>query len=172
MAEGWLVLTMDTLCLYDRDPRGVTRKPIHRFILAEPGVAYIVEPSVPKHLLPHTLPSNLVKAFGFQIFSSSCSKELCFMACSLQSKIEWVEAIQKVLTMAAAEPPQRLAKQEPPLESKSGGRELKAVSIVPLPTKQGTPVGAKQAGISIDASDLDLSIRSSMLETSSDSSFI
>lgn len=177
MAEGWLVLTMDTLCLYDRDPRGVTRKPIHRFVLAEPDVAYIVEPSIPKHLLPHTLPSNLVKAFGLHIFSSSYSKELCFMASSLQSKIEWVEAIQKVLsrhtTTAATEPPhQQLAKQEPPLswESKSGGRELKAVSIVPLPTKQGTPIGAKQAGMTTsDASNLDLSIRSSMLDTSSDS---
>lgn len=181
MTEGWLVLTLDSLCLYDRDPRGVTRKPIHRIKLDEPGVAYIVVPSVSRQKFPHTSPANLVKAFGMQIYSSVQSKELCFLASSLQSKIDWVEAIQKVLSEHICPP----VKEEVP--SKAGGtRELKAVSIVPLASpgsgagigkggsNQNTPVlsSSTQCGNVSDGSALELSIRSSMLNSSSDSSFI
>lgn len=184
MTEGWLVLTKTTLCLYDRDPRGVTRKPIHRFVLNEPGVAYLVLPSVTRHTFPHTTHAGLVQAFGLQVHSSSYSKELCFMACSLQSKIDWVESIQNVLSEHTSPPAscgtQELSEQTPP--SQSGARELKAVYIVPVSTNT-TP---QNTGEKIDsnlstpgmsahsASGLDLSIRSSMLEDSStsDTSFI
>lgn len=194
MTEGWLVLTLDSLCLYDRDPRGVTRKPIHRIMLNEPGVAYIVIASVGRHTFPHTSPVNLMKAFGMQVYSSRQSKELCFLAASLQSKIDWVEAIQKVLGEHVYPPVKEedmSHHQAPPSGSKgSGSRELKAVSIVPLATSplkesangetarpgsnQSIPVlsGSMRCGNTSDGSTLDLSIRSSMLNSSSDSSFI
>ena len=189
MTEGWLVLTLESLCLYDRDPRGVTRKPIHRIKLNEPGVAYIVVPSVSRQNFPHTSPANLVKAFGVQVYSSMQSKELCFQAASLQSKIDWVEAIQKVLSEHLCPPPMKEEGNQVPSSGSakaSAARELKAVSIVPL-ASPGSAAGAvgkggsnqstsvlsssTQCGVS-GGSALDLSIRSSMLNSSSDDSFI
>lgn len=191
MTEGWLVLTLDSLCLYDRDPRGVTRKPIHRIMLNEPGMACIVVPSVSRHTFPYTSPASLVKAFGMQAYSSRQSKELYFLAVSLQSKIDWVEAIQKVLSELVYPRVKEESISALPSGSKGGGtRELKAVSIVPLVTSplmepanggaaragsnQSTPVltGSMKCGNTSGGSALDLSIRSSMLNSSSDSSFI
>lgn len=185
MTEGWLVLTMDSLCLYDRDPRGVTRKPIHKVMLNEPGVAYLVLPSVSRHTLPHTSPSALVRAFGMQVYSGSQSKELCFLAASVQSKIDWVEAIQKVLSEYICPPVMEESTSQ--LGSKGGGtRELKSVSIIPL-SNTPVPVKGETSGGSVrldsnqstpangntsSGSGLDLSIRSSMLNSSSDDSFI
>jgi hypothetical protein len=192
MTEGWLVLTHDSLCLYDRDPRGVTRKPIHRILLNEPGVAYIVVPSVSRHNFPHISPANLVKAFGVQIYSSKQSKELCFLAVSLQSKIDWVEAIQRVLSEHVSPVKEEgVSHKHVPSNSsnKAGGvRELKAVSIIPLVSSplreppaatqvmragsnQSTPILPKGGNVS-GGSGLELSIRSSMLNSSSDTSFI
>ena len=185
MTEGWLVLTKATLCLYDRDPRGVTRKPIHRFVLNEPGVAYLVLPSVTRQTFPHTTQAGLVQAFGLQVHSSSYSKELCFMACSLQSKIDWVESIQKVLSEHTSQPATQESLPEQTSSSKSGARELKAVSIVPVSTSttpQNTVGKGGRTGSNLNtpvmsahsAGGLDLSIRSSMMEdsSSSDTSFI
>lgn len=185
MTEGWLVLTHDTLCLYDRDPRGVTRKPIHRLYLKEPAVAYVVLPSVTRQSLPHVPAPSLVKAFGIQILSSKHSKELCFVANSLQSKIEWVELIQKALSEEVS---QSSIRQEECKGGVSGtasspskhtrSRELKAVSIIPLsttPIKGSGQEGGRQSAMSTaDESGMDLSIRSSMLDgsSSSDTSFI
>lgn len=185
MREGWLVLTRNTLCLYDRDPRGVTRKPIHHFFLNEAGVAYVVEPSVLKSTLPHSSPATLMKAFMFQAYSSKISVQLCVVTESLQSKIEWVEKIQNILSehtlSANTSPVAKGGYQATPtkLASSSGlstARDLKAVSIVPFsrPSSQSaTPASAKRAKLSpSEGSGLDLSIRSSMLNTSSENSFI
>ena len=159
-------------------------------MLTEPDVAYIVVPSVSRHTFPHTSPASLVKAFGVQVHSSNGSKELCFMAGSVQSKIEWVEEIQKVLGQQTAP-----AGQAPPSSSSKGGaRELKAVSIVPLSAPSGGGSGSPLKGLASrgpagrgvsnqstlaplkgnesGGSGLELSIRSSMLETSDDDSFI
>ncbi len=197
MTEGWLVLTMDTLCLYDRDPRGVTRKPIHHLFLKQPGVAYVVLPSVTRQNLPLTQPSTLVRAFGIQIHSSKQSKELSFVATSLQSKIEWVELIQKALseeTCPSAGGQDSGSKEgmsghtaSPSITSPKGGirsRELKAVSIVPLsatPPRGSAPEGGRQSAMSShsvfsasEESGMDFTIRSSMFNSSSsdDSSII
>lgn len=179
MTEGWLVLTWDTLCLYDRDPRGVTRKPIYKLFLKEPGVVYMILPTVTRRNLPHSTSASLMKAFGIQINSSKQSKELYFMASSLQSKIEWVEMIQKVLS----EPMSKDGHISSPSNfvSPKGGRELKAVSIVPLattPLKGSDLDGGRQSAMSMhnvsNESGMDFSIRSSMLDgsSSSDSSYI
>ena len=183
MTEGWLVLTEDTLCLYDRDPRGVTRKPIHRLHLKEPGVAYVIIPSVTRQSFPQAHAASLVKAFGVQIHSSKHSKQLCFVAATLQSKIEWVELIQRALSeqlhhgqdskeglMDHSTSPSKLTPK--------GGRELKAVSIVPLsnttPLKGSSREGGRRSGVSShEGSGLDFSIRSSMLDGSfSDDSYV
>lgn len=181
MTEGWLVLTEETLCLYDRDPRGVTRKPIHHFFLTDPNVAYVVVPSVTRHTMPHTSPSSIVRGFGLQVHSSSGSKQLCFMTSSLQSKIDWVEAIQNVLTTHTCPPPTKHVGKE---SSPTRTRELKSVSIVPISTPQkqsGSGGGTRFSPdcnqgtafvVSAEGSELDLSIRSSMLNSSPDSSFI
>lgn len=186
MTEGWLVLTADTLCLYDRDPRGVTRKPIYKFFLGDPGVAYVILPSITRQAFPHASTASVVKAFGLQVLSSSHCKELCFVAGSVQSKIEWVEAIQKVLTSHTCPPPAPpTIKESSPLglstpSSKGGARELKAVSIVPIstpvrtPQKAGVVGGASHTPTTSDANEsMELSIHSSMMDSSgSDSSYI
>ena len=187
MTEGWLVLTSETLCLYDRDPRGVTRKPIHKFLLGDPAVAYVVLPSLTRQMFPQASASTIMNAFGLQVLNSSHSKELCFIAGSLQSKIEWVEAIQKVLTDHTCPPGHRGTKEPSPCTPKGGGaRELKAVSIVPISTPIRTP--QNQGGVSghtllvvsggagAGNESMELSIRSSMMGDSSgagsDSSYI
>lgn len=203
MTEGWLVLTRDVLSFYDRDPRGVTRKPINHFVLNQPGVAYIILPSITRAQLPHVSPPTLIKAFGLQIYSSSTFKELCLVAMSLQSKIDWVEGLQKVLTQHGS-PPQRTDSASEPwaqdieVETSRQGcsiRELKEVTIVPITTppkrvnmgiagrgpQRSSPIvtrsGSRPAS-SCDTSfqeskdSLNLSIHSSMLEISSESSFV
>lgn len=179
MTEGWLVLTEESLCLYDRDPRGVTRKPIYRFLLNEVGVAYVILPSVNRSLLPLISATSLAKAFGIQVHSRSHTKQLSFVASTLQSKIDWVEAIQKVLSGYTTLTPvrSRHATKDTPrsggreLNPRSGGRELKAVSIVPVTTP--LKVGGGPNMSANEGSDLDLSVRSSMLNSSSsDASFI
>lgn len=187
MTEGWLVLTAETLCLYDRDPRGVTRKPIHKFRLGDPGTAYVVLPSVTRQTFPQLSTTHVVRAFGLQVLSTSQCKDLCFVAGSLQSKIEWVEAIQKVLTSHTCPPPaQQVMKEASPrgrmfTPPKGGGRELKAVSIVPLSAsavktpqnERGWSSPAPPGGGSGEDS-MELSIRSSMMDSSSgsDTSYI
>ncbi len=192
MVEGCLVLTKNTLSLYDRDPRGVTRKPIHHILLNEPRVAHVIVPSVE---IPHASPSTLMKAFEVQLYSSKGSKQLKFVASSLQSKIDWVEAIQKVLSVhIEPKPTPREPLADRTTMSKSSPRKLKEVAIVPLPvitgtntdlrrstspcpTSDGAPL-EKRVKLSTDQSDenddLEFSIRSSMLNSPSDgeSSFI
>ena len=191
MTEGWLVLTWHTLCLYDRDPRGVTRKPIHRFVLSEPGVAYVVVPSISKKLLPHSSPNNVIKAFGFQVHCASYSEQFCFVATSLQSKIDWVEIIQRVLSELEQISSAKLdtehdhtstGKHSLDAGTKGNSRALKEVTIVPITlttksntsTSDGSPAHKqiKLTPPATEGSGLDLSIRSSMLNSSPDSSFI
>lgn len=193
MAEGWMVLTQDVLSFYDRDPRGVTRKPINRFVLNQPGVAYILLPSISRAQLPQVSPTTLLKAFGLQIYSTNTSKEVCLVATSLQSKIDWVEALQKVLTQYGSPPPHRqtcsVDMQSNEVREASGQgcsvRELKEVTIVPIATPKKSSTGTKSRRVqqsnsasscaksSLESNDsIDLSIHSSMLEVSSDSSFI
>ena len=128
------------------------------------------------------------------------------MATSLQSKIEWVEAIQKVLTdhtSPKVKSEERLVRDRViGSPSMCGGRELKAVSIVPISTptpdrsrlQEGGGGGGVGAVAEVSGDEqlgtgsgqegeeigMELSIRSSMMESSdsgsspedSDSSYI
>ena len=208
MAEGWLVLTHNILSFYDRDPRGVTRKPINRFILNKPGMAYVIITGISRPQLPHVSSATLINAFGLEIYSSSSSSELYWVAPNLQSKIDWVEELQRILGQHSSpvrggggrEVTKCAGARDNPLEeiskekdvNKKSRRELKEVKIVPLPTppkRQKTEEDdctsaqssferyptrrTRSTNPTYDYSDcLDLSIRSSMLNTSSDSSYV
>jgi len=215
LAEGWLGLTHMILSYYDRNPRGVTRKPINQFILNKPGVAFVVVTSITKMQLPMVPSSAIINAFGLEVYSSSGSDVLVWVAPNLQSKIEWVEELQRVLGQHSSPACGRAPKEEKELKRKSGDfplmiegpkgkgsaskggrRSLKEVKIVPLftppskKTKENGKEATASAGIQSSAerlvpvrtrltpiphnldTSLDLSIRSSMLNTSSDSSYV
>lgn len=218
MAEGWLVLTRTILSFYDRDPRGVTRKPISRFVLNKPGMVYVVITSVTRARLPNATSTALLNAFGLEIFSSVTCSELYWAAPSLQSKIDWVEELQKILGLQGSltcggekgGAGKRKRDREDTHEEvskpalgesnkvkdlcKQSRRELKEVTIVPLHTPpkvsrtkedsnivktdftaerhsaMSTPIQSQSA---LNYSDsINISIHSSMLNTSSDSSYI
>ena len=149
-SEGWLVLTESSLCVYDREPKRTTRKPINTFKFDSPEFAFIVLPLVQQRLLPFASPSRqLPLAFGIQQFSSSGIEDAAFVVNSIQSKIEWVEAIESVLSKCAQT-----------LEVKPQTRELKSVSVIPIKTtRQSTGSSGKGEEI------LNFSITSSMLES-------
>ena len=217
LAEGWLVLTHTVLSYYDRNPRGVTRKPIHRFVLDKPGTAFIVITSIGRSQLPTVPSSAIINAFGLEVLASYKSRMFLWVAPNLQSKIEWVEELQKVLGQHSS--PARGGGsgsnkekvlgsngRDSPLIEDSKGKEsaskgssrrlLKEVKVVPLPTPPSKKMKTNEenendvtADISVRSSarrgsrrtpalqhnldaSFDLSIRSSMLDTSSESSFI
>ena len=145
-------------------------------------------PSVTRQTFPQIPTTSIVRAFGLQVLSTSQCKDLCFVAGSLQSKIEWVEAIQKVLTSHTCPPPVHPVKEVSPqgrmfTPPKGGARELKAVSIVPLsasvvkmtPQKKGGQSSPAPQGGGSGEESMELSIRSSMMDSSgsgSDTSYI
>ena len=150
-SEGWLVLTENSLCLYDREPRRTTRKPITAFKFDSPELAFVVLHSVEQRLLPYASPSRqLPLAFGIQQLSSSATEHAAFVVSTIQSKIEWVEAIETVLSKCS-----RTFEVVKPQ-----ARELKSVSVVPIKTtRQSTGSSGKGEEI------LNFSITSSMLES-------
>lgn len=150
-SEGWLVLTANSLSFYDRNPARVQRKPLTTFPF-DSSVLVILD-SVESHLLPYTSRSRQVTlAFGLLQHAASGTEKTIFVASSLQSKIDWVEALQKAISSSS----HRKTPQE------SWGRVLKAVSVVPLPIKSPRATSG----------DLELSVTSSMMDTSSTSSVI
>lgn len=143
MTEGWLVLSQSVLSFYDRDPRNMPRKPTDRFVLNQPGVAYVILPSINRAKFPRISKRLLMNAFGLQVYNSSTSRDFCLVAPSLQSKIDWVQRIQKVLIQYGSPlPPQTgcgdeawmLSNkvEEEPTRRSYGMRELKEVTIVPI----------------------------------------
>ena len=187
--EGWLILTENTLNWYDRDPLGGTRKPAHSCTFGSPEWTLVVLPSINKRSLPYAIPNKqLDESFGIEKIGVSSHEEIIFIARNIQSKIEWVEAIEKVL-VSHSHPPQIdvamsvISGDDQAEFSPTKAKELKAVSIVPLkgglqrsaidtldtPTP---PPRRSKRNISSSSRELDLSIRSSMFGSPSETSFI
>ena len=184
--EGWLILTEDSLNWYDRDPRGGTRKPSHSCIFGSPKWTLVVLPSINKGSLPCAIPSKqLDVSFGIEKIGTSSHEKIIFIARNIQDKIEWVEAIGKAL-VSHSNPPNsgtcsKVCTSSHDLVS-TKVKELKAVSIVPLendPQRSAvefldtpTPPRRSKRNISCSSRELDLSIRSSMFGSPSETSFI
>ena len=183
--EGWLILTENALNWYDRDPRGGMRKPAHSCIFGSPEWTLVVLPSIDKRSLPYATPNKqLDVSFGIEKIGTSSHEEIIFIAKNIQSKIEWVEAIENAL-MSHSSPPQiDSAMSIPPSDDHAElkAKELKAVTIVPL--KSGLqrsavdvfdiptpPLRRSQRNISSNIRELDLSIRSSMFGSPSETSY-
>ena len=184
--EGWLILTENTLNWYDRDPRGGMRKPAHSCTFGSPEWTLVVLPSVDKRSLPYATPNRqLDVSFGIEKIGTSSHEEIIFITKNIQSKIEWVEAIEKAL-MSHSSPPQiDSAKSIPSSDDHAElkAKELKSVSIVPLKSGlQRSPVDVSDTptppprrsnrNISSNIRELDLSIRSSMFGSPSEASYI
>lgn len=187
--EGWLILTENTLNWYDRDPRGGMRKPAHSCTFGSPEWTLVVLPSVDKRSLPYaTTNKQLDVSFGIEKIGTSSHEEIIFVAKNIQNKIEWIEAIEKVL-VSHSNPPQIDSATSIPSSddhaelSLAKAKELKAVSIVPLKSDlQRSPVDISDTptpplrrskrNISSNSRELDLSIRSSMFGSPSEASFI
>ena len=188
--EGWLILTNNTLNWYDRDPWGGMRKPAHSCTFGSPEWTLVVLPSIDKRSLPYNTPNKqLDVSFGIEKIGTSSHEEIIFIAKNIQSKIEWIEAIEKVL-LSHSNPPQIDGATSIPSGdghaelSPAKAKELKAVSIVPLKsdlqksavdiisdTLTPSPRRSKR-NISSNSRELDLSIRSSMFGSPSEASFI
>ena len=155
------MLTRNTLCFYDRDPTRLARNPLNSFVFDSLESAFVLLAHVESHLLPYTSPSKqLPLAFGITQHSKSGEETTIFVANTIQSKIEWVEAIQSIISQCS----QR--SQSTPQISKPHVRELKAVSVVPIKTLRSSLNKSGNSDI------LDISITSSMLESPSTSSVI
>lgn len=191
--EGWLILTENTLNWYDRDPRGTTRKPVHSCSFDSPKYTLVVLPSIDRRSLPYSTPTKQIDlTFGIEkIGASSCDK-IMFIAQNIQSKIEWVEAIRMAL-LSHSNPQQidtarsvSLCDDPDDLSSPATkAKKLKAVTIVPVRTgvqrsstdasSTHTPPSKRlktKQNTSSESTELDLSIRSSMLGSPSDTSFV
>ena len=154
---GWLLLTEDSLCLYDRDPRGLTRKPIHSFVFNTSGCVFLLLPNVTKGstLSPG---KHFELAFGIEKHSMSGVEQTVFYAETVKSKIDWVEDIGKALSIFSQHTSSRnLARGDVMSPPRSQGRELKAVAITPvkssvnstspasLKRKSATPASSRRA---------------------------
>lgn len=185
--EGWLILTDNALNWYDRDPRGGMRKPAHSCTFGSPEWTLVVLPSIDKRSLPYATPNKqLDMAFGIEKIGTSFHEEIVFIAKSIPSKIEWVEAIEKALMSHSNQPQIDSTKNMPSSDdhAEQKTKELKAVSIVPLkgglqksPTDPlsdflSPPPRRSKRKISSNSRELDLSIHSSMFGSPSETSFI
>ena len=161
-AEGWLVLTNNSLCFYDRDPNRATRKPLNSFSFDSPDCATVFLPVIEKRLLPYSSPSRtLPLAFGLKQHSASGEELAVFITSSFQSKIEWVEAVQKVISQCSQQLP---PPQTPQVAGKPNLRELKSVSLVHVRTPQQLGASPNK---SEESENLELSINSDMLDSPS-----
>ena len=157
-AEGWLVLTEASLCLYDREPKRITRKPISSFHFDNPGRTFTVLPSVEERLSPLASSSGqLPLTFGIEQRSIRRTERATFIAKDIQSRTEWMEAIEGVLSNYSR------TVQVPETVAKPQARELKSVSVVPIKTTPRSTVSPKKENL--EEVTLDFSITSSMLES-------
>ena len=185
--EGWLILTENALNWYDRDPRGGMRKPAHSCTFGSPEWTLVVLPSIDKRSLPYATPNKqLDVSFGIEKIGTNCHEVIIFIAKNIPSKIEWVEAIEKALVSHSSPPQIGSTKSVPSRDDHTElkAKELKAVSIVPLksgPQKSVVdvvsdtptpPPRRSKRNISSSSRELDLSIRSSMFGSPSETSFI
>ncbi len=152
-SEGWLVLTANSLSLYNRNPAMMLRKP-HTVFSFDSAVLVVLD-SISGRLLPYASRSKLLpQAFGLLQHSPSGEERTVFIASSLQSKLEWVKALQTTIS--------KFSRRRTPGPQESQSRVLKSVSVVPLPMKSPRNSGG----------ELELSVTSSMMDTSTTSSVI
>ncbi len=164
---GWLLLKKNSLHFYDRNPdHSVTRKPLCSFdFTSSDSVYHILTAITERNELFRYSEKQLTCAFGLRKYSNNNldQQKVIFLAPSLQNKIEWVEAIGEVLSALTL-----IREQLVYGDADDGGvvvtkrRSLKAVSIVPF-VKTSRRSGD---GVSVSGSELDMSIRSSMLNDS------
>jgi hypothetical protein len=169
------------------------RKPAHSCVFGSPEWTLVVLPSIDKRSLPYATPNKqLDVSFGIEKIGTSSHEEIIFMAKNISSKIEWVEAIEKALmSHSSLHVPQidsvkSIVPSTGDDHTELKSKELKAVSIVPL--KSGLPASVvdavsdtptytppprrSQRNISSNCRELDLSIRSSMFGSPSETSFL
>ena len=188
--EGWLILTENALNWYDRDPRGGMRKPAHSCTFGSPEWTLVVLPSIDKRSLPYATPNKqLDMSFGIEKIGTSSHEEIIFIAKNIPSKIEWVEAIENALMSHSSQPQIDSVKNIPSSDDDHAelkAKELKAVSIVPLKSGLQTsvvdavsdtpvytpPPRRSKRNISSNSRELDLSIRSSMFGSPSETSIL
>jgi len=151
------VLTEASLCLYDREPKRITRKPVSSFHFDNPGLTFAVLPSVEERLSPPSASSSgqLPLTFGIEQRSIRRTERATFIAKDVQSRTEWMEAIEGVLSNYSR------TVQVPETVAKPQTRELKSVSVIPIKTTQ--IVSPKKENL--EEETLDFSITSSMLES-------
>ena len=186
--EGWLILTEDTLNWYDNNPDGDNNNPIHSCTFNSPKEAFVLLPCLDKKSLPVSTPIREAElTFGIQKHQSGTCDNIVFIARNVQSKDEWLKAIGNVL--ASHSIPQQMDNGEG-IDCRSDvspttAKELKSVSIIPVRVDSQksaidedvlvtpTPPCRRSKRNTSDRQDLDLSIRSSMFDSSpSDTSFI
>ena len=169
---GWLLLDRTSLSFYDRDPRGITRRPDCLLNLASPDCIYETVPSISVERFVRSCES-ITQTFGIRKYTkSNLGEELfIFRADSLQSKIEWLETIGTVLSQLSSVTEQLVygdaglsPESEVKDKSMSRKRSLKSVSIIPIVKTPRQSLDTEDKGNgSFQTGDLDLSIRSSML---------
>lgn len=186
--EGWLMLTEDTLNWYDKYPDGDNNNPVHSCTFNSPKEAFVLLPCLDKKSLPVSTPTREVDlAFGIQRYRSGTCDDIVFIARNRQSKDEWLKAIGNVL--ASHSIPQQMENNVERIDchsdvSPTATKELKSVSIIPVRIDSQksaideeilvtpTPTCRRSKRNTSGHEDLDLSIRSSMFGSPSDTSFI
>lgn len=181
--EGWLILTENALNWYDKDPGVGNNMPVHSCTFNSPEETFHLQSSVDKGNLPPT--KQAVLAFGVEKHRSGTREEIVFIAKDIQSKNEWLKAIRSVLDSHSITQEMDTAKRIDHTSPTTTAKELRSVSIVPV------RISSQKSAIDIDGSftptspyqrskqkdlsasqDVDLSIRSSMFGSPSDTSFI
>ena len=158
---GWLILSPSSLIFHDRNPNhGTTRKPLCSFDLTSTNCIYhTLSDKIELFGCPE---KQLSRVFGLRKYLSSSHEyeEVLFLAPTLESKIEWVEALGEVFSSLSSCKEQLVYGDAVYGDAVDGDREvklvgrkrsLKSVSIVPVKTSRRSM-----------GSELDLSIRSSM----------
>ena len=195
--SGWLILTESSLKWYELMATHSMGKPTHMFDFESTGCTFALVPSVDDRSIPPGMAeTKFNQTFTVRKHEADSLEEIAFVATSIEDKVEWLEAIGQVLharsdaskIKSAFKIKSESSKETCDLVSPaSKAKELKAVSIVPVRkdlmksaadvdasrSPAVTPSGRKsRRSVSTDNRDLDLSIRSSMFGSPSDTSFI
>ena len=191
---GWLILTESSLKWYELKATHTSGKPMHTFDFKSSGCTFdlfqfVDERSIPADMInprPHRM-------FAVKKHEAGLLDEVIFIASNVESKVEWLEEIGQVLRSHSGTTKMKSTVKKIKTSNlvsptpKGNLKELKAVSIVPVRTdlkKSSTdldsshspafalPGRRSRASVSMDNQDMDLSIRSSMFGSPSDTSFI
>jgi len=154
---GWLVLKSNSLSFYDRNPDyAIARKPLCHIDFSSTDT--VCEALSHIHERFGYSQKQLSFAFGIRQYSGSKTpKDIVFIAPTLQSKVDWIEATSNAFSTLFKE--NKISNDS---GKNSKRRSLKSVSIVPIALNHSHET----------SSLMDISIRSSMLEDSTNSSIV